>query len=325
MIPYAVIADCIKDRTVVPVLGAAASFNSQPQANSLYDGKGFGTFLAQKASYPGNASDPLTKIAQYVDEVASDRDYILQRIKERFLDDLGPDYRSYFSVLLANLDKTKFPKLIITTNYDVSVETAFERATMPYICISHIMRPSRYTGRYLCYRALNSPLDASSILTKGQIEEELDEILRNTPYTTLIYKMHGTSKVELGAELINSVVLTENDYIDFLDHNMIGKIPTQIQNFLRDARLLFLGYSLQDWNFRVLLHRIRESQKVRQTERKHWACLLDADQVERQFWEKRGVNLYTLKLDEFIGQLTEALRHLNIYVGSATQVINAGR
>jgi hypothetical protein len=160
-------------------------------------------------------------------------------------------------------------------------------------------------------------------LTKAQLEQDLDDRLRSDPDTTIIYKMHGTSKAELGNELINSIVLTENDYIDFLDRNMIGKIPIQIQSLLRDARLLFLGYSLQDWNFRVLLHRIRENQKTRQSERKHWACLLETDQVERQFWERRGVNLYTLSLVDFINELTEALRHLRIHADDGAQAAQA--
>jgi hypothetical protein len=53
------------------------------------------------------------------------------------------------------------------------------------------------------------------------------------------------------------MVLTENDYIRFLAQDTFRSIPLKIQEKLKEARLLYLGYSLQDWNFRVLLNRVR--------------------------------------------------------------------
>ena len=78
----------------------------------------------------------------------------------------------------------------------------------------------------------------------------------------------------------------------------------------RQANLLFLGYSLEDWNFRVLLQRLHNIQQKEQTgERRHWAFrkLDRPDEVELKFWEKRGVNLYGVSLEEFLSRLREFL------------------
>jgi hypothetical protein len=99
--------------------------------------------------------------------------------------------------------------------------------------------------------------------------------------------------------------LTEQDYIDFLDKDVMSRLPTQVQRMLQKSRFLFLGYSLNDWNFRVLLQRIRE--KHSDSSLRHWACLLGEDFVEAQFWQLRGVNIYHISLDIFLKGLKDAL------------------
>jgi hypothetical protein len=74
---------------------------------------------------------------------------------------------------------------------------------------------------------------------------------------------------------------------------------------LQQSQFLFLGYSLVDWNFRLLLHRLREHQVGADT--KHWACLLHSDPVESVFWQKRGVNIHYVSLDQFLADLKQNL------------------
>ena len=74
---------------------------------------------------------------------------------------------------------------------------------------------------------------------------------------------------------------------------------------LQQSQFLFLGYSLVDWNFRLLLHRLRENQVGADT--KHWACLLHSDPVEFVFWQKRGVNIHYVSLDRFLTDLKQNL------------------
>jgi hypothetical protein len=129
----------------------------------------------------------------------------------------------------------------------------------------------------------------------------------------ILYKMHGSAvsyvpRNERDQSLsggLNSIVLTEQDYIDFLDRNTMQRLPIQVQKMLYQSQFLFLGYSLEDWNFRLLLHRLRENQAGADT--KHWACLLHSDPVESMFWQKRGVNIHHVSLDQFLEDLKHNL------------------
>jgi hypothetical protein len=56
------------------------------------------------------------------------------------------------------------------------------------------------------------------------------------------------------------MVLTEDDYLDFLMRLSTDQhiLPTRIQEAFTDSTLLFLGYGLADWNFRVLFRALVE-------------------------------------------------------------------
>ncbi|MEU7829013.1 SIR2 family protein [Nonomuraea sp. NPDC049129] len=80
--------------------------------------------------------------------------------------------------------------------------------------------------------------------------------------------------------LPSSMVLTEDDYMDFLVHmtttraqNKRHVIPPIILDALANRPLLFLGYILQEWTFRVLFHGlIRRYSAIRR--RRHFSVQL---------------------------------------------------
>jgi hypothetical protein len=61
----------------------------------------------------------------------------------------------------------------------------------------------------------------------------------------LVYHLHGH------LDLQRSMVLTEDDYLDFL-MNMRDAIPPPVERAFSDASVLFIGYRLADVNFRLL-------------------------------------------------------------------------
>jgi hypothetical protein len=71
--------------------------------------------------------------------------------------------------------------------------------------------------------------------------------------------------------------------------------------------LPFLGYSMQDWNLRVILNRIWGEQKLRY---KSWAIQRSPDQLDREFWEMRGVDVYDVPLESYVPALKAALTKL---------------
>jgi SIR2-like domain len=309
LIPYDLIADCFRNRTVIPFLGAAASFVGAPRDSALPDGKAFARHLARKSRYPGSESDPLTKIAQFLEENAGDRRLLLDEIHTIFCHALRPSYRSAITDFLRRLAETAMPRLILTTNFDILVERTMQSLGIPYLAISHVMTGDKW-GRFLCYESLETSSENGSATTLKKLEARLQRIEEDNQRIVLIYKMHGTSLRFRGAGFDpDSIVLTEQDYIKFLAHpDLLKIIPPKIVDILSTGRLLFLGYALEDWNFRVLMYRLQELQGGKNEERRrHWACLLDADQVEVKFWERRNVNLYLHSLDKFLAGLGQAI------------------
>jgi hypothetical protein len=315
ILPYGIIAECFRNHTVVPFLGAAASFVGADPNVALPSGSGFATMLAADGNYPGLASDSLTKISQFVEEIPADRDFLLTKIQSIFWGNPRLDYQSCVTEFLRLLPAQYLPQLIITTNYDVLVEKALEARNLPYLAISHVMRNSRYAGRFITYHSLDQSWP-ECIVTRTQLEETLVSLAAEVPATTLVYKMHGTArlkgqiKADEGEEFIDSIVLTESDYVEFLEDDRLNKVPSRVLDLMRRSNLLFLGYSLEDWNFRVLLQRLQRIQtRQKQARKRHWACRLieHPDEVEQRFWNHRGVELYGISLDIFLEKLRTTL------------------
>ncbi len=309
-VPYGVIARLMKQRNIALFLGAAASSNTT--STSLPNGRQLTKLLMEEANYPGNESDPLTKVSQYLVECAADRPFILDYLKAQFHEQISDEYYCPLTEFLSQIPPRYIPELIMTTNYDTLIERLLERLSVPYVCISHVLSHSKFSGRLIVYEKVGAFSKENILITKDADELLQDRISAGAKFTVL-YKMHGsaTSCVPRNdpdkslADGLNSIVVTEQDYIDFLDKTTKKQLPIYLQELLRRSNFLFLGYSLGDWNFRLLLQRLRESQGGADT--KHWACLLHRDPVEYAFWVKRGVNIYHVSLDEFLGELQ---RHL---------------
>jgi hypothetical protein len=111
---------------------------------------------------------------------------------------------------------------------------------------------------------------------------------------TVILKLHG------GVEL-ESFVVTEDDYIDYLaDGDVGGAIPVGLAAKLRRSHFLFLGYGMREWNLRLVLGRMWGGERVAY---RSWAVRAEAQSLERQFWRARDVDLLEVPLDDYAAAL----------------------
>jgi hypothetical protein len=116
--------------------------------------------------------------------------------------------------------------------------------------------------------------------------------------------MHGTVDRQVSER--DQYVIAEDDYIDFLTRMTKNKaIPSIFTELFPDRHFLFLGYSLRDWNLRVVLNRIQTS-SMDYSEYNSWAIQFQPSPLERRFWEKRDVLLYDMDLKTFIEELMNA-------------------
>ena len=92
---------------------------------------------------------------------------------------------------------------------------------------------------------------------------------------------------------LDSLVLTEDDYFDFLIGVTSNKdlIPSVVRRALADTALLFLGFQMDDWDFRVLFRSLMGQQgRNRRSRYAHAAVQIDPE--EGRILEPEGARRY---------------------------------
>ncbi|MCP4663409.1 MAG: CHAT domain-containing protein [bacterium] len=116
-----------------------------------------------------------------------------------------------------------------------------------------------------------------------------------------------------------SMVLTEDDYFDYLIGVTENKelIPTVVRRARADSALLFLGFQIDDWNFRVLFRSIMSQQGGRRRrDYAHVAVqidpeagrILDPERARRyleSYFQGADVSIYWGSVEDFVNELWE--------------------
>jgi len=108
---------------------------------------------------------------------------------------------------------------------------------------------------------------------------------------------------------MDSLVLTEDDYFDYLIGVTSNKdlIPTVVRRALSDTALLFIGFQLDDWNFRILFRSIM-AQEGRRRRRRYAHVAVQIDPEEDRILSPERAREY---LEEYFQDAD-----INIYWGS---------
>jgi hypothetical protein len=298
--PYTFIRDALERGRVIPFLGAGASLVGRPPEGTwrkedrafLPRGAELAAHLANASQFPGEPSD-LLAVAQYCDEAVG-RSALKRELYAIFGSadfPLGSLHR-YLATIEA-------PLVIVTTNYDDLIERALGKR--PYHLVVHATDAE--FGQQILWQRPGEP-EAELVSPKNL---DID-----TSAETVVYKMHGTffyrgqRRVDVGEDEVGQYVITEDDYVEFLTRLTKGKaLPAGLAEAFEKRHFLFLGYSLKDWNLRVVLNRVqtkaRELRDVRS-----WAIDEAPSSIEQAFWRRRGVRIYRQEIDAFVTDLQEA-------------------
>jgi DNA-binding SARP family transcriptional activator len=195
----------------------------------------------------------------------------------------------FFAALPPLLRERGVPhQLLVTTSYDLALEAAFLEAGEEFDVVSYIAAgPQR--GKF-CHLRPDGSARVVDLPNTYATELSLEQ-------RTVILKLHG--QVDRSPEREwESFVVTEDDYIDYLSHsNVAAAVPVGLAAKLRRSHFLFLGYTMADWNLRVVLNRLWSDHPLSY---RSWAVQPEAKPLEREFWRRRDVDVQELPLERYV-------------------------
>lgn len=215
---WEVLLDRIKEKKCTPFLGAGI----RSEVSSLRSN--IARKWAKEYEYPLDDNVNLARIARFI-SVNYDAEYTKKKLVEQFQTIQPPNFDNPDDpyTILADLPLPVY----ITTNYDDFMYQALRKR-------------NRDAKQEVC-RWNNLITDPPSIFDGGY---------NPTPANPVVFHFHGH------AENLESLVLTEDDYFEFLINVSWDRtlIPSRIEKAMTGSSLLLLGYRLDDWDFRVLFH-----------------------------------------------------------------------
>jgi hypothetical protein len=265
----------IKDGKCTPFLGAGACYGVLPLACEIAKD------WSMEHKSPMTDCDDLARVAQFL-AVKFDPMFPKEELLKKFQGMPPPDFRTPDEPhgILADLPLPVY----MTTNYDDYMVQALNDRNRD---------PKREFCRWNTYIK-----DEPSVFGTG---------FRPTVANPVVFHLHGHDEVS------ESLVLTEDDYLTFLvnisrDQNII---PPRILEAFTGSSLLFIGYSLADWDFRVLfqglvnatdpnLRRISVTVQLPPTQK-------DLQEYQEKYFGEmsKGMRVYWGTAKEFVSELKE--------------------
>jgi hypothetical protein len=264
-----------------PFLGAGASASVLPLGSTI------STMWAKDYGYPFPNADNLPRVLQFV-SLTKSANLIKDRLAAEFAGRC-PDFTDLDEPHRAMAD-LRLP-IYITTNYDDFMMQALKG-------------PKRDPHREYCRWRFARETAKSAL-------RNVSNIFEATPERPIVFHLHGH------LEERESMVLTEDDYIEFLINiSEFEVIPPHILPAFAPSRtFLFVGYSLEDINFKVLFLKFAKQQDTTAGPR-HFAVQLPItkdltpaeEKARREYMEKLFENM---KVKVYWGdakQFTSSLR-----------------
>lgn len=315
---WQLIEDRIADGDVIPIIG--------PQVSDYFmrSRRQIAQMLAAQCRFPlapyerGN----LQKVAQYT-EIAEDRrklerrfmkaarDYAAERLaidipEPGSLADTRAALDAVWQGIAANGDKEEPIQLLAGMRCSLYLTTNFHDFLSRALASTHALEPERIRDRVW---TLSEP---SGIL---RIDEDADdqrfELRRDDPQVHYLFGRY---------DYPHSLAFTEDDYFRFLlgFKDRWKKLPERLRARFNDSALLFLGFDLGDWDFRVLFRALLElenSQEMRKIPHMAVQIMPDDDHLNDPERAQRYLLDYFKRITEkpviFVGSARDFLHRIS--------------
>lgn len=221
----------IRHELCTPFLGAGACEGVLPLGGDI------AREWAKAYDFPFPDEIDLSRVAQFL-AIKRGPNKPRLMIREKFSGKV-PDFTNPFEIhrLMADLALPVY----ITTNYDDFMFQALSQTSC--------RKPRQEVCRWYLVRQNGTPGTRHRHRNGGNSGVKA---LEPTSAEPIVFHLHGR------LEDINSMVLTVDDYLDFLMSisEVRELIPPRIERAFVESSLLFLGYSLEDMNFRVIFRKL---------------------------------------------------------------------
>jgi DNA-binding SARP family transcriptional activator len=268
---------------VVPVLGL--------------DGVGeLATHLATAFQVPKGGPVDLTRVSQYVATMQGSGP-LHDELHGLFEAAVEPTPLHRFLARLASVLRERGAphQLIVSTNYDLALERAFEDAGEEVDIVAYVASgPHRGRFWHRPPGGAPQPIDVpNTYATELSLERR-----------TILLKLHGAVD-PLPEREWESFVITEDDYIDYLGHSeLTAVVPVSLAAKLRRSHFLFLGYEMADWNLRLILNRLWGQGPVVY---RSWAVQRAPSPLAQAFWRRYDVTPLDVEPAEYVQLLERRL------------------
>lgn len=237
----------------------------------------------------------LTLAAEHREQRTGSRSVFLNQLSHiiREQSAMAPQCRIFD--LVSSISK---PWFVIYTGLDLRIENSLNEIGTPYVIVTHIGRSYRgiHDGKVLVLRQG----EPAHICAADQLEVSDSE--------NIIYRPLGSPLLhdQLDEDLeLDTVVITESDHLNFLgnSYRKATQIPTRFARWLDRRPLLFLGYAMEMWHFRLVM-KVFQSVGGHYRRASTFAVRKPTSPMEEIAWRRLSTKRIPIELDEFIQQVT---------------------
>lgn len=313
----------IKRTECTPVIG------NQLMGDLIFGGVDIVAKWAENEGYPLAGQRNLSRVAQYLSATRQDdiraKTRYLRFLNRQLLDDparlsgMLPEVASQvkregasLSLSVLTADRLRYPNFASQPDNPLSI-----LAALP-IPIYLTTSPHRFIEAALL--AVNKTPRTEVYAWREDIEDSLpDQVRPNLNYVPtvaapLVFHLHGIDHVP------RSLVLTEDDYLDFLvnvtqDLRDPTIMPASVRNAISYSFLLLIGYRMYAWDLRVLLRGMLKDKPNRprsfsvQLATERMEGVLNAEGVRnyfKQYFNQSKFDIYWGETQEFLQTLWHA-------------------
>lgn len=184
--------------------------------------------------------------------------------------------------------------LVVSATYDDVLERKFRKAAIPFVTVAHILRSKdgARVGRMVAARDGQAP----QVLEPDRFLVKEDEVV--------IYKIVGAPYLndlmnaaeETDPDETDTVVVTETDHATLLAllKNRETETPAEFARMLTRRFMLFLGYPLDVWHYRLVVQAFGRSR-----EHKSFAVRQPTSAFEEEYWKKLKADMIRMDVLAF--------------------------